>query len=121
MHPGITIGPIVGLILGFGVGAVLSTSITRSIGSRVVRWLASILSVGSWLAYVGGVLNWRYNVEPFLDGTEGSGVGFGDIFVHLVALIPALFLTGLAAAVFWFQTRRSSIQRRQDQEAEPQR
>lgn len=114
MHPGNTTGPIVGLILGLGAGAVLSAFITRPIASRVLRWLASILTVGGWLAYVGGVLNWHYNVEPFLDGTEGSGVGFGDIFVHLVALIPALFLTGLTAAVFWSQTRRSSIQRRQD-------
>jgi hypothetical protein len=66
----------------------------------------SIIAVGGWLAYVSGVLNWRYHVEPFLDGTEGSGVGFGDVFVHQVALIPALFLTGLAASVFRFQKER---------------
>ena len=107
MHPGLTLGPIVGLLVGFGVGAALSTFITRPTPSRVIRWVGIILCVASWLAYVGGVLYWRYNVEPFRTGSEGSGVGFGDIFIHFMAIIPALFLTGLAAAVFLIQPRCS--------------
>lgn len=119
MHPGIAIGPILGLILGFGVGAILIAFITRPTASRALRWLVSILAVGGWLAYICGVLNWHYNVEPFLDGTEGSGVGFGDVFVHGVVLIPALFLTGLATSTFWFQTRRSKIHHQQPAESGP--
>jgi len=107
MHPGIATGPILGLILGFGLGAVLSSLVTRPTPSRVVWWLGVTLCLGSWLAYCVGVLNWRYNVEPFLDGTEGSGVGFGDIFVRLFAIIPALFLTGFCASTLWIQTKRT--------------
>jgi hypothetical protein len=118
MHPAIAIWPIVALFLGFGFGAALSTFISRPKACRVIRWVAIILCVGSWLAYISGVLNWRYNVEPFQDGTEGVGVGFGAIFVHVVVLLPTLFLTGLSIAILWIQTRRCSIQRRLEQEAQ---
>ncbi len=118
MHPAIVIWPIVALLLGFGFGAALSKFISRPKACHVISWVAIILCVGSWLAYIYGVLNWRYNVEPFLDGTEGVGVGFGAAFVHLVALLPTLFLTGLSIAIFLIQLRRRCIQRKQEQEAE---
>lgn len=118
MHPGIAIGPLIGLILGFGVGAALSALIKSTTTSRIIRWLAVIICLGGWLAYTGGVLNWRNNVEPFLDGTEGSGVGFGSVFVHLIVLVFALFLTGITVAILWFQARRPWTRKNQIQEAQ---
>ena len=35
-------------------------------------------------------------IEPRLDGTEGSGVGFGAVMTYLGGAIVALFFTGIA-------------------------
>ena len=118
MNPANAIWPIVALFLGVAFGAALSTFISRPMACRVIRWAAIILCVGCWIAYISGVLYWRYNVEPFIDGTEGVGIGFGDVYVHLFALLPTLFLTGLSIAVLWIKKRFFRTKRRQEEEAE---
>lgn len=35
-------------------------------------------------------------IEPRLDGTEGSGVGFGVVMTYLGGAIVAFFFTGIA-------------------------
>ena len=118
MHPAIATGPLLGLAVGVGLGAALAVLIKRPVPNKIIRWFAIVCCSGSWMAYIGGVLNWRYNVEPHLDGTEGTGVGFGAIFVHLVLLIVALFLTGLTVSILGIQSRRSHVQSKPNQKAE---
>ena len=109
MHPGITIAPLIGLAIGAIVGSIITVLIKNLTASSNLKKTVIILTIVSWLAYIGGILYWRLSVEPSLDGTEGAGVGFGAIFIYLGVLVFTLFFTGLAISTIWIQKIRSSM------------
>ena len=109
MHPGIIIAPLIGLAIGAIVGSIITVLIKKRTASSNLKKSVIILSIVSWVAYIGGILYWRFSVDPYLDGTEGSGVGFGAVFTYFGVLVFTLFFTGLAISTIWIQHIRTKI------------
>jgi hypothetical protein len=62
-------------------------------GSRI---FSVVLAVLAWFTFIGGLIYWHASVEPRLDGSEGAGVGFGWVLVHVWGAALALMFTGIA-------------------------
>jgi hypothetical protein len=50
------------------------------------------------ISYLASIAWWNLAVEPRLDGSEGSGVGYGLVFVYIFLAVP-FFITGLIMVV----------------------
>ena len=106
MHPGLLVFPVLGLLLGIASGVLLGRWLTHTLIHEVASQLTLALCIAGWLGYVFGVLYWRFEVEPGLDGTEGAGAGYGAALIYVWGVFTALFLTGLAVGIRWGQRRR---------------
>jgi hypothetical protein len=98
MHSGILVGPIVSFLIGGFIGWIIylfgrkkPLNVRRKVSCIV--WL---ISCCAWLFYGSVVCYWNFMIEPRLDGTEGSGVGFGVVMTYLGGAIVAFFFTGIA-------------------------
>ena len=49
----------------------------------------------AWMTYCGGLIYWHVSVEPRLDGSVGSGVGFGWVLIHVWGAALALLFSGI--------------------------
>ena len=63
---------------------------------RVSRIISVMLAVLAWITFIGGMIYWHVSVEPRLGGSEGAGVGFGWVLVHVWGAALALMFTGVA-------------------------
>lgn len=88
------------MLIAFGVGAGIGFFVSKTVRSQasqmVVWWIARILMIITCVIFLGGLAYWHLSVEPRLDGTEGAGVGFGWVAVHIGGAVLALFGTGIA-------------------------
>lgn len=109
MQLGIIIAPLIGLAVGAVVGSIITVLIESSRASNCLKKTMVTLAIISWLAYLCGILYWRFSVVPTLDGTEGSGVGFGAVFIYTGVLIFTLFFTGFATSTIFIQRLRSKL------------
>jgi hypothetical protein len=98
MHSGILVGPIVSFLIGGFIAWIIYLFVRkRSLKvRRKVSWIVWFISCCAWLFYGSVVCYWNFIIEPRLDGTEGSGVGFGAVMIYLGGAIVALFFTGIA-------------------------
>ena len=62
----------------------------------VSRIISMVLTILAWITFIGGLIYWHTSVEPRLDGSEGAGVGFGWVLIHVWGAALALMFTGVA-------------------------
>lgn len=74
---------------------------------RVSLFASKVLAGLAWVTFSGGLIYWHAFVEPRLDGSEGSGVGFGWVLIHVWGAALALLFTG-----FLLGLRFSAVQHR---------
>jgi hypothetical protein len=70
---------------------------TRAVSVSLI--VSAALAALAWATFVGGLIYWHGFVEPRLDGTEGSGAGFGWVFIHVWGAALALLFTGTLLGV----------------------
>ena len=66
---------------------------------RVSRIISVVLAIFAWITFIGGLIYWHASVESRLDGSEGAGVGFGWVLVHVWGAALALMFTGIATGL----------------------
>lgn len=98
MHPGILVGPAMSFLIGGFISWMIYLFTKKKAPKRrqKVSWIVWTLCLCAWLFYASGLFYWYQIVELGLDGTEGSGVGFGFFLIHIGGAIQALFFTGIA-------------------------
>ncbi len=77
------------------------------------HFLLAVTALG-WTGCAGLALHWRFAIAPNLDGSEGSGVGFGWMFVHRFAPALAFSLSVVILLIYglvifghrWMNTQR---------------
>lgn len=60
---------------------------------KTLAILAYIFGFGGWVWWTISLIYWHTSVEPTLDGSEGSGAGFGFVLAHFALPILALVST----------------------------
>ncbi len=92
-------------LISIALGIALGIAILHFIKSptRILKSItvSKILLALVWIGYLIGIIYWSVSVEPRLDGTEGTGVGFGAAFIYVINLIVALFITGLTLTIIF--------------------
>ena len=102
MNPYLLMPLFAAALIGACVGFVTGYS-TRTRGlRRVSRKVISVLAALSWITFTGGLIYWHIFVEPRLDGSEGAGIGFGWVLIHVGASSLALMFTGVALGLRLF-------------------
>jgi hypothetical protein len=81
--------------VGGSVGVLSGYCLRSPRAASVSLVVAAVLAALAWVTYGGGLIYWHASVEPRLDGSEGSGVGFGWVLIHVWGAAFALLFTGV--------------------------
>ena len=95
------IGALIGTCVGMATGYCIRSPKLGKVSSIVSRVLAAL----AWITFTGGLIYWHTSVESRLDGSEGAGVGFGWVLVHVWGTALALMFTGVAFGLRFFPNR----------------
>ena len=91
----IFIAALVGMCIGWTTGYCVRS---RQL-MEVTRVISRVLVVLAWLTFIGGMIYWHASVEPRLNGSEGAGVGFGWVLVHIWGAALAVMFTGVSVGL----------------------
>lgn len=86
---GVVIGVFGGWIAGHAIESMRSARM-----SRATLVISIVFALSAWILFIGGLIYWHTAVEPRLDGSEGAGVGFGWVLLHLWGSTLTLLLSG---------------------------
>jgi len=70
----------------------------RKFTLKIINILVYLFGFIGWLVFIGFLIFWHLSVEPSLDGSEGSGPGFGFFLVHV--FLPMLAIASSIYALF---------------------
>ena len=91
------------------LGALIQHPFKTGVWRRRLRLTIWFFATCGWIVYAALLAYWYLSVVPGLDGTEGSGVGFGAVYVHVGGVMPALFFTGFMVALLVIDSASKNV------------
>ena len=111
MNPLLLMPTFIAAIVGTCSGLAAGYCIRSRRLTSVSRIISVVLAVFAWIAFIGGLIYWHASVEPRLDGSEGAGIGFGWVLVHVWGPALALMFTGIAIGLRLCPNRIRELQK----------
>ena len=93
MNPLPLVSAFIAAVIGVCVGLLGGYCVRTPRAASAMRVVLAVLASLAWMTFIGGLIYWYAEVEPRLDGSEGAGVGFGWMLVHVWGLALAVLLT----------------------------